>query len=441
LWQKVESASRLVSKKLGADEQKVVGLLLPNSIDFVISYLAIVHAGHIALPLDLSFKRLELEAIAHQMSPELIITDNVYKSCLSNNPTRLIMVDELFDYNRLTGELLRISPEKQIASLTFTSGTTGVPKAAPYTHANHIWNIKTCSEVWNWTPKDTLLISLPLSHWYGIVMGLSGALYHGNTLYLQDWFDAKKTLKLLASGKISFFTHVSSVYGKLLQMEGDYDLSKLRLCVSGASPLSPVVWQKFKDRFGVEITECYGSSETGRIAGNTMSSRVPGSPGRVLPGVKLKLDSLGNVLVKSPGIFPGYFNNNQATLEGLTDDGYWKTSDIGELDNGQLYLRGRKQEIIKKSGYTISPRDVEWAIYHCPDIDEVHIVGIQDSNQPNDKIVCFIVGNISKNELQAYCRANLPHAWRPDKIVVIKEIPCVRSGKPQLVALKNMAAV
>ncbi len=422
------------------DSQQVISLLFANGWQFVVSYLAIIELGHIAMPLDPTFKSLEMPAIIDQIKPTMVITDATYAGSLRGISKPVFLYEQAPENFKGSYEVLRYAADQQIASLIFTSGTTGKPKAVPNTHANHIWNIVACSEVWKWTSNDTLLVSVPLSHMLGIVMGLSGVIYHGNTMYLQAWFDEEETLKVLSSGKISFFSHAASTYVKLLAAPDSnrYDLSKVRLCVSGAAPLPPEVWHKFKDRFGIEILETYGTSETGRIAGNHLHERVLGSPGKPLPGVQLRLNEKSEVEVRSPGVFPGYYKNNEATKESMTDDGFWQTGDIAELRDGYIYLKGRVQERIRRFGYTISPRDIEWAMHKLADLKEIYVMGSPEPGKPDDRLVYFVVGNLDEKSINDFCKINLPYAWRPDKIELIDAIPRTRNGKAKVDELKLM---
>lgn len=442
LWERVEAMSGFFASKLGNKEQKIVDLLLTNSTDFIVVYLAVLHAGHIVLPLDPAYKKLELDAIISQIPPSLIITSQRYIENISRQSSEIILVDEIESKNMPPCELLRMGPNKQVASLTFTSGTSGIPKAVPNTHCNHIWNILACSEVWDWTADDRLLISLPLSHMHGLVIGLSGAIIHGNTLYLtQQAFDAEATLAQLSSGRITIFTHAPMAYQKILQLKGaeKYDISGVRLCISGGAALPTAIWQEFKAKFGVEIVETYGSSETGRIAGNSLHNRVAGSPGRPLPGVELRLSDDGEVLVKSPGLFPGYFKNPQATKEAMTKDGLWRTGDLAELRDGYIFLKGRVQERIRRFSYTVSPRDVEWALLKLTGVKDVFVLGREVADQPNDELLYFIVSELSDKQIIEYCKTNLLFAWRPDRIIHLSELPRNRSGKVKLKKLKEMA--
>lgn len=433
----------MLSGYFSGSDQQVAAILAPNSIEFVVSYLAIVHTGHIALCLDPAYKKLELDAIIDQIPSKFIITTKDYRRQISDHHEPVILAENLLaaDSPTETVDYLRQPADGQIASLTFTSGTTGRPKVVPNTHANHIWNIQTCSKIWDWTSDDSLLISVPLSHMLGIVMGLSGVIYHGNTFYLQRWFDEAATLKLLSSGKISFFSHAAAAYIKLAQMPDEgYDLSKVRLCVSGAAPLPPAIWQELKKRYGIEIVETYGTSETGRIAGNQLHERTLGSPGRPLPGVNIKLDDNSELLVKSGGVFPGYYHNPGATRAGRTSDGYWRTGDIAELRDGFIILKGRLQERIRRYGYDVSPRDVEWALLKNPRIQDAFVMGVQHADEPTDELVYFIVSDLSDDRIHDYCKHNLVYSWRPSKLIRLEELPRTRSGKPQLSRLKELAA-
>jgi malonyl-CoA/methylmalonyl-CoA synthetase len=441
LLHEVEVATIFLNHRLPSDHQCVVGLLLPNSWQFVVAHLAIINAGHITMPLDPNYKHPEISAIVTQIEPVLIITDTEH---LANFPSEFptVLTEQLLNHSLSAIDLqhFQLPPDEQIATLLFTSGTTGKPKAAPYTHANHLWNIEAVTQLWKWNQQDTLLLSLPLSHWHGLVMGLSGAIYHGNTIYLQERLDVETTLATLSSGKISLFMHVPNAYWKLVNHNPTlkYDISRVRLCVSGSSFLPPAVWQAFKERFGQEILERYGASETGLVASNSLLERIPGSVGRLLSGVQIQIQNGGELGLKSPGLFPGYYKNPDATKTKFTPDGWWLTGDIGTFESDILTLKGRVQEKIKKFGYTIYPRDVEWALLKNPQIKEVVVMGIQRPDSLNDEIVYFVNSELSEIEIQDYCKLNLSTAWRSDAIFLVAEIPKTRSGKPELAKLKEL---
>lgn len=443
LWELVKNTSGNEFEKLHGGSQKIVALLLPNSLEFIVAYLSIVHAGHIAMPLDPNFKKLEAQNVIDQINPEAIITDAQHIDfCEANH---VWDIKQLMKERAEATDLkpIRLPADEQVVSMLFTSGTTGKPKATPYTHANHLWNIQAVSSLWNWNHDDTLLISLPLSHWHGLCVGLTGALVHGNTIFLQERFDPEETLQALQSDKISLFMHVPIVYSRLIEHnpEGVYDISKVRLCISGSSFLPPAMWQQFKERFGQEILERYGASEMGFLTSNLLDSRIPGSVGKPLEEVDIKIQKDGEIAMRSPGLFPGYWHNQDATRQQTTEDGYWLSGDIGEFDsNGNIHLKGRVQEKMKKFGYTVYPRDVEWALMQDKRVRETVVMSIQSDTELSDRFVFFVAGELSESDVIEFAKNNMPNFWRPDTVIMLDAIPRTgRASKPALKELRELA--
>lgn len=439
LGKAVEIGASYIASKLSNSEQHIVGIHLPNGPEFVTAYLSIVHSGHIAMPLDPNFKQPEISSVTSQMKPTFTITDANSKSYFT---TPTIDVQELKNQAQSDAPLLRIDPNLQYVSMLFTSGTTGNPKATPYSHANHLWNIQAVSDLWQWTSQDTLLVSLALSHWHGLCVALTGSLVHGNTMYVHERFDPELTLRTLETGNISLCMHVPIAYAKLIEHNPShrYDMSKVRLFISGSSYLPPAMWQKFKDRFGHEILERYGASEMGFLTSNLLDSRIPGCVGKPLEGVTIKIQSNGEIAMHSPGLFNGYWNNETATKEHRTIDGLWLSGDIGEFDeDGKIHLKGRVQEKMKKLGYTVYPRDVEWAIMQNPAITDTVVMSVQSDTQLSDEFVYFIVGSVTEEEVFAFAKTNLPNYWRPDTVILLDSIP--RTGRASKPALKELRAM
>lgn len=421
--------------------QQIVGILLPNSIDFLVAYLGVIHAGHIAMPLDPNFKPLETKNVISQIRPQLTISNNTYKGHFVKGA--FMQVNGLYGGVKPGKcDFLRLPADKMVATMLFTSGTTGNPKAVPYTHANHMWNPAAVSKMWQWTAEDTILISLPLSHWHGLVMGIDGALFHGNTIYLQDWFSAEDTVEMLQSGKISLFMHVPIAYQKLVEYAAtrSIDISDVRLCVSGSSYLPPRLWKEFQKCYGKDILERYGANEMGLLTSNTLDERIPGCVGRPLEDVTIRIESDGQIAMRSPGLFSGYYNNPEATKSQQTSDGLWLSGDLAELDEkGRIHHKGRVQEKMKKFGYTVSPRDVEWALEQHPKVKEVAVVSIQKQDSLSDEFVYFVVGDISDQEINAFAKSDMPTFWRPDRIIHLDAIPRTgRTSKPAVKQLKQM---
>jgi acyl-CoA synthetase (AMP-forming)/AMP-acid ligase II len=437
LWQRTEKAAAVLAERLPNQHQEVVALLAPNSIDYVISYLAIVHAGHIAMPLDITFKKLEIDPIISGIKPALIISD---KNLAGLKGSENLPTDKLLSATaKQVIKPLRLPAGEQIATLFLSSGTTGRPKTIPNTHANILWDVRAISAPMKWTEKDTLLLTLNLAHRHGLVICLVGALFHGNTVYLEGRFDPRTTLEKLASGKISIFSAVPSIYESLVNFEPDTDfnLEPVRLFASSSSALPPHLRQTFKKRFGRQILDRYGTSETGSIA-----IRRPAEEnafGDLLEGVEVRLDSGGKVAIKSPGVFPGYYLNPEATQQNMTKDGWWLTGDIGEMRAGKLVLKGRSTERILKSGYSIYPQDIEWALAQTAGVDEVRVVGLHSPAHVDDQVVAFYSGSTSRETLFLYSKTNLPRSWRPDEFIKLDKLPRTSNGKPKISELKRLA--
>ena len=437
IWEKVRSASSNLTAQLDGQRQQVVAILAPNSPEFLIAYLAVVHAGHIAMPLDITFKKLELGPIIKDVNPSLILALKDYSNLVEGN---IQLIEDLLETGArepLAGP--QLPPELQVATLFLSSGTTGQPKAIPNTHSNILWDVMAIAKPMGWTVDDTVLITLHLSHRHGLVICFISALYHGNTVYLEERFSAGTALDLLESGKVTVYSAVPSIYESLVEYEPEkeFDLSRVRLFASSSSVLPPYLRQAFEKRFGRQILDRYGTSETGSIA-----IRRPDEAdafGDLLDGVNIRLEKGGEVALKSPGLFPGYYDNSKETTRSMTPDGWWLTGDIGELHEGKLKLKGRSKERITKSGYSIYPQEIEWALRQTPEIEEVSVVGVNSAQSVDDKVVAFYVGTGSPSSLADFSKANLPRSWRPDKFVGLKELPKGRTGKVLIAKLKEMA--
>lgn len=437
----VEGTAASLRTILGdSKDQQIVGIYLQNSWQFVVTYLAILHTGNIAMPIDTKYKQQQTDAIINQIEPSIIISSKEYLEVLDDK-CPVIEWDAVIksqDKNEAIGDYLRLNPKEQIASLLFTSGTTGNPKTVPYTHDSYIWNIETASKLWGWTDKDILLLSLPLSHWHGLAMVFTGSIIMGNELRIHDGFNQEKIINELTGGEVTIFSHVPAGYAQLAEYAKGKSIvltTKKPLCLSASSALPPHVWRKFKESLGIEINERYGTSEGGLIASNIPGDHQNGTVGRLVPGVEIKFNDIGAIAVRSPGVFPGYYNH---TIK--PENGWWFTGDIGYMgDDNRLYIKGRVQEKIKKLGYTVYPRDIEWSLSQVSGIKESFVLGIQDNDSISDRIIYFIVGDVKESEVFEYATKNMHTSWRPDSIVKLDSIPKNPNGKTDLKALRQLA--
>jgi malonyl-CoA/methylmalonyl-CoA synthetase len=181
----------------------------------------------------------------------------------------------------------------------------------------------------------------------------------------------------------------------------------------------------------------YGTSETGSISVKRTGGKDAFSD--LLEGVKIRLEANGEVALNSPGLFPGYYHSPEITRQNMTADGWWLTGDLGEIKDGKLALKGRSNERISKSGYSIYPQEIEWALSQSPEVKEVRVVGVSSAASVNDRIVAFYSGTATGEGLTDYSKTNLPRSWRPDQFVKLKELPKNRTGKVIINKLREMA--
>lgn len=429
--------SAYLAARLSGRQQRTICILLPDSWEFVVTYLGITGSGNIAMPIDITFKKLEVNSVVGSIRPDIIIANRQTQSVVDGP---VVLVEDMLAAAQPSPAIrYHLSPDRQVATLFLSSGTTGRPKAIPNTHTNQLWDVEAIAKPMGWTSSDSLLITLHLAHRHGLVICLLGAIFHGNTVYLEERFSAERTLKTLASGKVSIYSTVPAAYEKLVEFEPNkkFDLSRVRLFASSSSTLPPYLQAAFKARFGRDILDRYGTSETGSIAIKTAATK--GSFGELLAGVKIKLEKGGEVALKSPGLFPGYLDNQQATKRNITKGGWWLTGDIGEMVDGRLVLKGRSKEKISKSGYSIYPQDVEWALRQDSRVREVKVVGVKLKKSLDDKTVAFYAGDIDKAQLEQYSKTNLPRSWRPDVFAKLDALPRTANGKPKLAKLEQMA--
>ncbi|HEU5004545.1 MAG TPA: class I adenylate-forming enzyme family protein [Candidatus Saccharimonadales bacterium] len=439
-WQEVYDLSSIVAgfinNQFGGQQQKIVSLILPDTWQFVVASLGVTISGNICLPIDMSFKKLEVDSVLESAQPQMIIACEETKHLAGDN---FVLIEDILKSDRRLNKIeYDLPPKQQLSSLFLSSGTTGKPKSIPNTHANQLWDVAAIAGPMGWTNDDTLLLTLHLSHRHGLIICLLSAIYHGSTVYLEERFNPARVLEFLESGKISMFVSVPAAYEKLVEFEPDkkFDLSKVRLFASGSSALPPYLFEDFKKRFGHNILDRYGTSETGSIAFKHDANS--GIFDTVLEGVELRVEPDGEVALISPGLFPGYLNNQEATTKSLTKDGWWLTGDIGETKNGKLILKGRTKERINKSGYSIYPQDIEWALKQNKKIREVKVISTPVEHHLDDKVFAFYAGDANGQELVEYSKLNLPRSWRPDEFIKINEIPRNANGKYSLVKLHEL---
>ena len=445
-------ASGLRSSGLTRGDRAAV--FLPNGIDLVLAHLGIGFAGGVRVPLNPAYGEKELNHILKDSGTDLVFTSSELRPRIDElgiKDLRVIItgVDmpgkgEYFDEE---------SGDDDTAMIAYTSGTTGLSKGAVITHGNLRSNIETLVQVWGWTGDDTLLLTLPLFHIHGLGLGVHGVLATGCTCILKPRFQAEEVLGILSRGEATLFMGVPTMYYRMAGVKdpGRFDLSRVRLFISGSAPLAPTLFEKFKELYGHEILERYGLTETIMNTSNPLEGeRKPGSVGLPLPGVEVRVAGAydvflgpgreGEVVVKGPNVFPGYLDRPEAN-EAAFLKGYFRTGDLGYFDeDGYLHLVGRKSELIISGGYNVYPKEVEQVLLTHPDVAEVAVAGVEDP-ELGEKVWAFMVPKPGKSpeysEIKSFLQGKVAGYKIPRGLTLISALPRNAMGKVQRVRLKD----
>ena len=338
----------------------------------------------------------------------------------------------------------------RIALLPYTSGTTGRPKGAMLSHANLLANHRQLDGTRiKITERDAVLGVLPLFHVYGFNMALAYPLARGASVHLVERFRALDTLHDIVEHGLTVVPAAPPVFMAWIAAatEESVDLSGVRAAVSGASALPVETWLAFHERFGLEIWQGYGLTETSPVLTTTAMSGdpVPGSVGRPLPGVELRLrdesgrpvhaGDPGEILVRGPNVFRGYWRDDAGTNAVLDADGWLHTGDVAYVEDGNLYLVDRKSDVIIVRGFNVYPREVEQALTDHPAVAEAAVVGRAD-DRTGERVVAFVVpadgvdaAAIDVEALAEHAAGRLAPFKRPVSIQIVEALPHLLTGK------------
>lgn len=337
-----------------------------------------------------------------------------------------------------------------LAVMLFTSGTAGSPKAAMLSHHNLISNQDAIIDTHGngLIAGSVVLATIPISHMYGFNISLLSTLRVGGTVVMADGFRPDECVELIATHKVDRLAGVPPMWRSLIDSNAPDDAFEgvVRIA-SGASALHPRLWQEFKDRFGVELQEGYGLTETSPTVTSHIGIPVrPGTVGKPAPGVEVKVvdhddnevpfDDSGEIKVRGPGVFLGYWENEEATKSVLDDDGWLATRDIGVFsEDGYLALVDRAKDLIIVSGFNVYPFEVETVLVQHPKVDQTVVIG-RDDERRGERVVAFVTvpeGSSAPelDELVAFCRERLARYKCPTELEVVTELPIGASGKTQ----------
>jgi malonyl-CoA/methylmalonyl-CoA synthetase len=417
---------------------------LPNSLDFIDLFLACVNLGVIFVPINILYRERELSHILSDAEPKLYITAAELPALQKEAATQPL------DFANIP--LTADSP----AALVYTSGTTGVSKGAILTHNNFYFNGATLRDAWRITSADRFLLALPLFHVHALGNGIHCWLLSGCRMRLLERFEHEKATAEFLDFKPTLFFGVPTVYVRLLDTEPAAAREigqRMRLFVSGSAPLPAQVLEDFRKLFGHTILERYGMTETLMNISNPYDGeRRAGSVGFPLPGITVRVvdgegrdvpdGETGEVYLKGPNVFAGYWRRDDATRNAF-DDGWFKTGDLCiRSADGYHTLCGRRSDLIISGGFNIYPREIEEFLMEQPGVAEAAVAG--ETHPVRGEVpVAYLVprdGTVDTAALEALCRTNLASFKIPRRFEIVDKLPRNALGKVQKHLLKKAPA-
>ncbi|MFN3324399.1 MAG: class I adenylate-forming enzyme family protein [Bryobacteraceae bacterium] len=420
---------------------------LANSIEMIDIFLACVKTGIIFVPINILYRGRE---IAH------ILADAEPFALIANTPVDTTI--PIWSPAELTGAAAMLPPDRPAATLDgdspagiiYTSGTTGTSKGAVLTHNNFAANAVNLLACWQITQADRFLLTLPLFHVHGLGNGLHCWLISGCHMRLLERFEHQRAAEVFVDYAPTLFFGVPTIYVRLLDLPAESARrigAAMRLFVSGSAPLPAQVLEEFRAQYGHPILERYGMSETlMNISNPYTGERRPGSVGLPLPGVSVRLldregnavadGETGEVHLRGPNVFAGYWRREEATREAFRD-GWFRTGDLAvRSPDGYYTLCGRKSDLIISGGFNIYPREIEEFLLEQEGIEEAAVAAAPDPVR-GEVPVAYLVGSFDPARLEAVCRERLASFKLPRAFVRVDKLPRNALGKVQKHLLPN----
>ena len=452
-------ASALVVTGLKTGDR--VGIVLPNVHHFPVAYLATLRAGGVAVPLNLMFTAAEMGRVLADAGVVFVVAAPPFVEAAQAGVEAGGLDAEVISTDSWS-QLPDAAPVEMttggddLAVLSYTSGTTGEPKGAMLSHGNLLANLEQQMAI----PLDTvgendvLFLTLPMFHIFGLNVSLGLLLLNGATGVMVERFEPVEALRLIEQHQVTVLFGAPPMYVAWVNTPGadQYDLSKVRLAVSGAAALSEDVLRRFDDLFGVPIYEGYGLTETAPTLTSNRMAKAPkaGSVGLPLPGVEIRLvDDRGNdvelgdegeILARGPNVFKGYWNKEEATERAFLH-GWFRTGDIAVRDEeGFIYLVDRKRDLIIVSGFNVFPSEVEEALIANPKVAEAAVIG-EKHPYTGETVKAFVVledgVEATEEELIHDVEKRIARYKCPTSIEVMDGLPHLLTGKVLRRALRT----
>ena len=435
-----------------------------KSVSTLALYAACVQAGVVFLPLNTAYTVAEVDYFVKDSGAKLLVchpssVDAMAEMAKAYNTKLMTQSDD-----GLTGSLPETAQTlptefatverdgDDIAAFLYTSGTTGRSKGAMLTQNNLLSNCETLKEIWQFTEEDVLLHALPIFHTHGLFVAINVSLKSGAKLIFEPSFNADRVIELMP--QVTSLMGVPTFYTRLLSDDRfDKELTKhMRLFISGSAPLLFETHVQFEERTGHRILERYGMTETNMNTSNPYNGeRRAGTVGFPLPGVELKITDantgkelpqgeIGQIEVRGPNVFKGYWNMPEKTAEELRADGFFITGDLGTIDeDGYVSIVGRNKDLIISGGYNIYPKEIELVLDEQPGVLESAVIGVPHPDFGETVVGVLVASSddLDVDQVQQSVKEALARFKHPRKLVVIDALPRNTMGKVQKNLLRD----
>jgi len=465
-WRDLEHGSAMMANLLASlnlPEGARIAVQVEKSVEALVLYLATLRAGYVFLPLNTAYQSAEIEYFIGNAEPSVVVCSGANFGWVSKIAFQA-GTQQVFTLNDdRTGSLLdraghcsdrheiALRQADDMAAILYTSGTTGRSKGAMLSHGNLSENARVLKDYWGWRTReaggDVLIHALPIFHVHGLFVGIHGALINGSKMIWLSKFDPKKVLEKLPQATV--FMGVPTLYVRLLAEPGlNRDACRnMRLFIAGSAPLLIETFREWQERTGHTILERYGMSETAMLTSNPYQGgeRRGGTVGFALPGVSLRVQGddgqdlpageIGNIQVKGPNVFRGYWRMPEKTAEEFTADGYFKTGDVGMIGpDDYITIVGRSKDLIISGGYNVYPAEIESTINEMPGVLESAVVGVPhpDFGEVGVAVVIAKPGaHLDGPQIVAELKSKLANFKIPKQCFVVSELPRNTMGKVQ----------
>jgi long-chain acyl-CoA synthetase len=440
-------------QSLGVAPGDRVAVSLPNIPHMPIIYYGILWAGGVVVPVNPLYKSREFAYVLRDSDARAFfawdgVAEEAGKGAAEAGCEFVSVVPAEF-----LGQVMGHEPvalvqraDQDTAVVLYTSGTTGSPKGAELTHANMARNAQVSVDLVGATPDDVVFGGLPLFHSFGQTVMMNMAVLAGATLTLIPRFDAGKALEVLQRDRVTLMGGVPTMYVALQQHpdKADFDLSSLRVCVSGGASLPVEVLRGFEAAFGAIILEGYGLSETSPVASfnHADRERKPGSIGQPIEGVEFRLidgewndvpeGEIGEIAIKGHNVMKGYLGEPEATAEVMNGE-WFKTGDLARRDaDGYYFIVDRAKDMIIRGGFNVYPREIEEVLYEHPAVGTAAVIGIPHESLGEEVAAAVTLkpgASATEAELREFVKERVAPFKYPRVIWITPELPLTPTGK------------